>query len=181
MRLILLIFFFNTFEQVKPQKDNAGFPHDTGTGAHGVNLNIPKPGENRYNIPSPFGNLSKPKTFNNLNSNLIGENAAETADKMEEFVRSNVDNNTFSKTTAFDAGPNGANLKRFTDSRHCYDKIGFDPSINYSALDEMYKKCEKEHQKNLIYKALFLSIFVLFNGVVIFLSLGKKFKDFKQK
>jgi len=108
-----------------------GFPDEAWTGAPGVNLNVPKPGENPYNIPSPFGNTPKPNASNYLNPPLIGKNAAETAANMEKFVRSNADYNNYSKTTAYDAGPNGANVARYKAyGDEAFYKIGFDPSIN---------------------------------------------------
>jgi len=100
------------------------------TGTPGVNLTVPKPGENPYNIPSPFGNKPTPNSPNYLNPSLVGSTAAETAANFNKYVSSNVDYNNYAKATAFDAGPNGANLERYKGYGDKFYEIGFDPTIN---------------------------------------------------
>ena len=112
-------------------ENTTGFPDQAWTGTPGVNLTVPKPGQTPYNIPSPFGNQPTPNSPDYLNPPRIGKTAAETAANMERFVRSKVDYNNYAKMTAYDAGPNGADISRYKGyGKDKFYKIGFDPTIN---------------------------------------------------
>jgi hypothetical protein len=112
-------------------ENTTGFPDQAWTGTPGVNLTVPKPGQTPYNIPSPFGNQPTPNSPDYLNPSRIGKTAAETAANMERFVRSKVDYNNYAKMTAYDAGPNGADISRYKGyGKDKFYKIGFDPTID---------------------------------------------------
>jgi hypothetical protein len=112
-------------------ENNTGFPDEAWTGAPGINTTVPKFGENRFNVPAPPGSKPVNSRENYLNPSRIGKTAAETAANMNNYLYNNVDYNNYAKTTAYDAGPNGANAARYlADGEDKFYKIGFDPSID---------------------------------------------------
>ncbi len=94
------------------------------------NFSVPKFGENRYNTPTPPG-MGGPTKPVKLAHTLVGNDAKETAANINSFLTSKIDYNNYGKLTAFDAGPNGANLARYKAyGEETFRKIGFDPSID---------------------------------------------------
>lgn len=90
-------------------------------------LNVPKPGENKFNVPTPPGTTPPTKLANTV----IGKTAKETEANINSFLTSNIDYNNYGKISGYDAGPNGANLARYQAyGEETFNKIGFDPSIN---------------------------------------------------
>jgi hypothetical protein len=94
------------------------------------NSSVPTFGENRYNLPTPPG-MARPSKPVKLEHSRVGTTAEETAANINSFLTSKIDYNNYGKMTAWDAGPNGANLARYKGyGEETFQKIGFDPSID---------------------------------------------------
>jgi hypothetical protein len=93
---------------------------------------VPKFGEGRLPVPRPLQTASiGPNKPVNLAHTLVGKTAAETAANLDNFTTNSYDYNNYGKLTAWDAGPNGANLARYKGyGEETFRKIGFNPSID---------------------------------------------------
>lgn len=101
---------------------------------------------------------------------LVGRTAEETAKNIDDYLSSIADENNSGKLTAFDAGPNGANLERFLNSP-CYETIGFSPDTDREQLEEQYKKCEADKSNSFYYKVGYITLFVLVTITSLLLGL----------
>lgn len=98
----------------------------------------------------------------------ISQNMEEQA---RDAMRSNQDNNEYAKIQSFDA--EATNFERFENSP-CYDKIGFNPTWDTSELEQQYKECENEYYFKKTMNIVYITLFIVIVGVVIFFSLSKE-------
>ncbi|MEX0597849.1 MAG: hypothetical protein WD512_15265, partial [Candidatus Paceibacterota bacterium] len=91
-----------------------------------VNTTNP-PGYNQPGIP--------PQQKNSIAPSIIGNTAEETASNIFALGQANTDYNKYSKISAYDAGPSGANRDRYLEyGRETFEKLGFVPGENNEAI-----------------------------------------------
>jgi len=82
-------------------------------------------------LPPPLDASVGPNKPVDLAHTLVGKTGAETLANLNSYTTNKYDYNNYGKLTAFDAGPNGANLARYKGyGEETFRKIGFDPSID---------------------------------------------------
>ena len=80
--------------------------------------------------PPPDASIGPNKPVD-LSHQIVGKTGAETLANLNAYTTNKYDYNNYGKLTAFDAGPNGANLARYKGyGEETFRKIGFDPSID---------------------------------------------------
>jgi len=98
----------------------------------GVFNPVPKFGQKNFSVLPPKQDSSiGPNKPVSLAHTIVGKTAAETQANWNSYLTSKYDYNNFGKLTAFDAGPNGANLARYEAyGEETFNRIGFSPSID---------------------------------------------------
>lgn len=123
-----------------------------------------------YAVNKEFNSKQDANELESRQEIKIGRTGEETAENMDAYMNQYVDESNYGQLTAFDAGPNGVDLKRFRSSP-CYEKIGFDPSLDLEVLLEAYEACEANNEKNNLYRIGFVSMFLLVTIVAIILGI----------
>jgi hypothetical protein len=91
--------------------------------------------------------------------------------QFDEIVQGNQSQDSYSKLSSYNTEE--LNYDRFKNSP-CFEKIGFNPSWDMTALENEYSDCEHEQQGKTVSNIIFVIMFLILIAVVIFFSLSKE-------